>query len=99
MARALTEKGILQTPELTLFRISLAVHYVITNTEKTPKEIWAILYHYASTADENTCIETAHQVTEVGCSYQKNIANGTSTNKPVKYLLSEATVKLVTTNF
>ena len=35
------------------------------NTEKMSKEIWAVLYHYASTADK-PCIQTAQQVIKVG---------------------------------
>ena len=62
------------------------------------KEIWAILYHYASTADKpmHTNCPTGHQS---WCGYQKGIANETSTYKPVKHPLSEAIVKLVTPIF
>ena len=63
------------------------------NTEQMSKEIWAILYHYASTADKlmHTNCPTGHQS---WCGYQKDIANETSTYKPVKHPLSEAIVKL-----
>ena len=68
------------------------------NTEKMSKEIWAILYHYASTADKpmHTNCPTGHQS---WCGYQRDIANGTSTYKSVKHPLSEAIVKLVTPIF
>ena len=68
------------------------------NTEKMSKEIWAILYHYASTADKpmHTNCPTGHQS---WCGYQRDIANGTSTYKPVKHPQSKAIVKLVTPIF
>ena len=75
-----------------------AIHNNKGNTEKMSKEIWAILYHYASTADKliHTNGPTGHQS---WCGYQRDIANGTSTYKPIKHLLSEALVKLVTPIF
>ena len=62
------------------------------------KEIWAILYHYESTADKpmHTNCPTGHKS---WCGYQRDVANGTSTYKPVKDPLSEAMVKLVTPIF
>ena len=68
------------------------------NTEQMSNEIWAILYHYASTADKpmHTNCQTGHQR---WCGYQKDIANGTSTYKLVEHPLSEPIVKLVTPIF
>ena len=75
-----------------------AIHDNKGNMEKMSKEIWAILYHYASTADKpmHTNCPTGHQS---WCGYQRDIANGTCTYKPVKHPLSEAIVKLVTPIF
>ena len=65
------------------------------NVDGIVNAVWAILKHYSENADHSLCPSGKNS----WCSYQKDIANGTSLHLPIKNALRPAVVEVITPLF